>query len=298
MKSLARQGIGIDKRQAAVITVEQEGVLWKKGILGEDTPQNLIDTLVYLIGLNCALRAGDEHRNLRVGPNSQFYLTNMENGCKTLRYTEDVSKTNRGGLKHRRMEKKSISISVNRERPERCLVRLYEKYMSLRPRDGKCSDFYLRPLRFVKDDTWYADCPFGKHPLRGTVGRICKLAGFAGFYSNHSLRATTATRLYDAGVDEQLIAERTGHKSVAIRSYKRTSSEMEARVDDIIQRKRRSVTAAATVTSTTSSPTFSVCAAPATIEPATEHATVGQDGTSPRDLQLVLKDGVTLSTKF
>ncbi|XP_046575115.1 uncharacterized protein LOC124283129 [Haliotis rubra] len=173
------------------------------------------------------------------------------------------------------------------------------KLIPSRPRDGKSSAFYLRQKRFVKDNAWFADCPIGKHPLRGTVGRICKLAGFAGFYSNHSLRATTATRLYDAGVDEQLIAERTGHKSVAIRSYKRTSSEMEARVDDIIQRKRPCVTAAATATSTTSSPTFSVSAPPSATEHATEHATVVQDETSsPRDLQLGLKDGVTLSLQF
>jgi integrase len=35
-----------------------------------------------------------------------------------------------------------------------------------------------------------------------------------GRYTNHSLRATTATRLYQAGVEEQLIMERTGHRSL------------------------------------------------------------------------------------
>lgn len=55
------------------------------------------------------------------------------------------------------------------------------------------------------------------------------------FFSNHSLRATAATRLYMAGVDEQLIAEKSGHRSVSVRNYKRTSEDQEKRVSDIVQ---------------------------------------------------------------
>lgn len=61
------------------------------------------------------------------------------------------------------------------------------------------------------------------------------MAGFEGFFSNHSLRATAATRLYMAGVDEQLIAEKSGHRSVSVRNYKRTSEDQEKRVSDIVQ---------------------------------------------------------------
>ena len=81
--------------------------------------------------------------------------------------------------------------------------------------DG-CDDFYLRPLRFPKPEVWFAAQPVGRHELSGVVKRFCERAGFHGFYTNHSLRATTATRLYESGLDEQLIAERTGHRSTAI----------------------------------------------------------------------------------
>ena len=50
--------------------------------------------------------------------------------------------------------------------------------------------------------------------LQGTVARLCNEAGISGFRSNHSFRVTTATRLYQADVDEQLIMERTGHLSL------------------------------------------------------------------------------------
>jgi hypothetical protein len=58
---------------------------------------------------------------------------------------------------------------------------------------------------------------------------------FTGFYSNHSLRATCATRLFEQGVDEQLIAQKTGHRSNAIRGYKRPSANQEKEVSEIIQ---------------------------------------------------------------
>jgi len=34
---------------------------------------------------------------------------------------------------------------------------------------------------------------------------LCCEAEFQGFYTNHSLRATAATRLFEAGVEDQLI---------------------------------------------------------------------------------------------
>lgn len=61
-------------------------------------------------------------------------------------------------------------------------------------------------------------------------------AGFDGYFTNHSLRATAATRLYAAGVDEQLIAEKTGYRCSAIREYKRTSEEQQQSVSDLIQK--------------------------------------------------------------
>ena len=38
---------------------------------------------------------------------------------------------------------------------------------------------------------------------------MCKQAGIPGYHTNHSLQATAATRLYHAGVDEQMVMERT-----------------------------------------------------------------------------------------
>lgn len=86
--------------------------------------------------------------------------------------------------------------------------------------------FYLRPLSKPKENIWYTAQPIGLNTLAATVGKMCTEAGLQGFRSNHSLRATAATRLYECGVDEQIISEVTGHRSDAVREYKRTSETM------------------------------------------------------------------------
>ena len=57
------------------------------------------------------------------------------------------------------------------------------------------------------------------------VKEVCKDAGLVGFYTNHSLRSTAATRMYHNNCSEQLIQEVTGHRSLAVRGYKRTSDD-------------------------------------------------------------------------
>ena len=55
-------------------------------------------------------------------------------------------------------------------------------------------------------------------------------------YTNHSLRRSCATRLYDGGVPEQLIQETTGHRSSdGVRAYKCTSSALKREASEILQ---------------------------------------------------------------
>ncbi|KAK6167160.1 hypothetical protein SNE40_021255 [Patella caerulea] len=118
--------------------------------------------------------------------------------------------------------------------PLRCPVRLYEKYIALRPKNGTVDAFYLRPKKIPCSDVWYCDSPVGIHTIQSTVKRLCQSAGIIGYFTNHSLRATAATRLYQAGVDEQLMTEKTGHRSNAVRAYKRTSDAQQASVSSVL----------------------------------------------------------------
>ena len=213
------------REKAEPISNEDEELLWKRGILGDSNPEQLVNTLLYLNGVHFALRAADEHENLKV--NCQFeVLYDSQVGLKYLKYQEMSSKCNQGGLTSRFNEPKKGRTYQNVVNPDRCLVRLFEKYMSHRPdHDPRCSrDFYLRPLSVPNGNVWYSCQPKGRHSIEKIVKEMCNKIGLTGRRTNHSLRASTATRLFEQGVDEQLICEKTGHRSVAVRGYKRTSS--------------------------------------------------------------------------
>lgn len=76
--------------------------------------------------------------------------------------------------------------------------------------------------------------PVGIHKLEGFVRNLMDECGIPGYYTLHSLRASCATRLYNRGIDEQLITEVTGHRSNAVRDYKRTSEEQRVEVSRIL----------------------------------------------------------------
>ena len=64
MKECAHDCVGMVKKQAEFISLEYEDHLWKCCTLGEDTPDKLRDTVLFVLGINLALRAGDEHHDL------------------------------------------------------------------------------------------------------------------------------------------------------------------------------------------------------------------------------------------
>ena len=224
LKSLNGTGKYIYKKRAEVITVEMEDILWHKGLLGDHTPQILVDTMVYLIGLYFAFRSGDDHRKLRHNP-SQLQLIEPPNAAAYLLYREDVSKTNQGGIKHRKVIPKEVVHHANVNNPERCLVRLYN---SLCPKNRPDHAFYLTPLANPKSNCWYKCCPIGHNKLAEVVPKLMKAANIKGYFTNHSLRVTTTTRMYDAQLDEATIMNRTGHRSVdGVRAYKRITNKMQ-----------------------------------------------------------------------
>ena len=117
MQERAAQCIGTIKRQAEVISMEFENNLWETNVLGEDTPDKLRSTVLFLIGVNCALQAGDEHYALRRPGGcvpSQFNFEHNSAGIRCLVYREDtVTKTNRGCLCDMKKDCKIVWIKPN-----------------------------------------------------------------------------------------------------------------------------------------------------------------------------------------
>ena len=147
----------------------------------------------------------------------KFRLLNNPESVLALSILKILEKNNnRGGLKGRKMASKQVVHKKNTDNPARCPVRPFKLYTSICPKDRPADVFYLQPLRKPKQDCWFYAKPLGHNPLNNIVREMCKAAGISGYKTNHSLRATTATQLHQAGVDEQLIMECTGHWSLKL----------------------------------------------------------------------------------
>ena len=64
--------------------------------------------------------------------------------------------------------------------------------------------------------------------------KMMVMAGIDGYFTNHGLRHTTDTKLFDKDVEEQLIQEQNGHNSVAVHHYKRPNLRLKEHVSDLL----------------------------------------------------------------
>lgn len=83
---------------------------------------------------------------------------------------------------------------------------------------------------------WFTANPVGHNPLGQTVRRLCQKADIEGYFTNHSLRATTATRGLEGGVPEKFIMERTGHRDPrSLQRYQRPSIEVKRAISKCLE---------------------------------------------------------------
>ena len=125
-----------------------------------------------------------------------------------LKYTEDVAKNRQGGMESKRVIAKEVLHHANTQNPSRCFVRLLALYLSHCPEDSPPECFFQQPLLKPTSIVWYSKQAIGHYQLQSVVQRIWTAAGITDYKTNHSLRATSATRLFHHNVDEQLIMEK------------------------------------------------------------------------------------------
>ena len=66
----------------------------------------------------------------------------------------------------------------------------------------------------------------GINPLKKMMPTISERAKLPVRYTNHSLRAAAATRMFASGIPEKVLGGVTGHRSLnALRTYERTSED-------------------------------------------------------------------------
>ena len=107
-----------------------------------------------------------------------------------------------------RVENKTVPCYAVPENLPMCLVFLLDRYLLRLPQYAFREDvLYCRPKTKPPADEsspWYEDCPVGKNKLGSFVSEMCSEAGIPR-KTNHSLRATGATTLFQSKVPEKII---------------------------------------------------------------------------------------------
>ena len=232
-KNLKSDGVGADAKHTEAISAEEEKQLWESGVLNVSTPTGLLRAVFYMCGKCFCLRGGLEHRHLSVSQ-----LKRLTDPDRYL-YLEHSSKNRPGGVDRVKLDHKSVRIVANSSVGERCPVFILDKYISKLPNPAIEKElFYCRPLPSIPkvvNDPWYVAVPIGKNVLAKMVSTICDEAGISGKKTNHSLRVSGTTSLFNAGVPERVIQQRTGHRSIeGLRIYERITDEQEMAVSNIL----------------------------------------------------------------
>ena len=213
--NLHRCGVGVTRKNAPVIPIDHENVFWDKGLLGFDDPKALQRATFFCVGLHFVLRGVEEQHQLKrkqiVRHPADFAVYSEE---VYYEYTEYVSKKNQHRFKDINSRSTSVRVFASPE-GKHCAVRVLDAYIQKLPEFS--DDFYLRPLsKTPHSGPWYARAKVGVNTLKNFMPDLSKEAGLSVHYTNHSLRATAITRMYEGGIPENLISEKSGHKSTFV----------------------------------------------------------------------------------
>lgn len=152
-------------------------------------------------------------------------LTNFTVLKNKIIFNESRSKTFYGGLKDLKYTPQVVTHfchEINVENHSRCLVLLYKLYIEKVQGFAELNAFYFRPNR-NSSIFGYEKCPIGINSLNSILpNELCAKAGLKRKPA-HSLRITCASKLFQSGVEEKLIRQRTGHRSDALLRYEHPS---------------------------------------------------------------------------
>ena len=165
-----------------------------------------------------------------------------ESDCYT--YVEHGSKNHTGGLRHFSVENKQVPCPAVPEDIPKCLVFLLDLYLAKLAQFAFMKDIlYLRPelvTPLSDEEPWYDNVPAEKNILGNMVKQMFVDAGIdrgreEDIVTNHILRSTGTTTMFQANVPEKIIQKTTGHRSLhVLLCYQRISGQQHHTVSRVL----------------------------------------------------------------
>ena len=226
MKNAMKEGLHIkcQKEEKEFVTAEEERKFWEMNLLGTSSAKSLLYTVYFNNGKIFGLQGGD-HRNI--------VLSNFELGSNFIKFQENSCKTFHGGVSDLKHIPRTVKHICHEEgaKHEPCLVEIYHLYIGLVEVFAKNGNaFYYKAS---KAKFGFEKVPVGINTLNKVLPDLCEAAGVKQ-KTAHCLRITCASSLFNAGVEEKLRRERTGHRSNALLKYEKPSEENKGKVSYLL----------------------------------------------------------------
>ena len=208
--------------------------MWNKGVINMETAQGLLNGVYFYNSKVFGLRALDEH--VEMDRSQITVVTHVTGGNRRgVHFAGRLCKNNQGGLRMMKIPLKDITHWADPENT-RDVVSIYERYLALIPEKGR---FYRRASTSKRrKGPAFGNQPLGENTLRTFLRRMFEEAGIdttGRFITNHSVKASLCTNLWNEGFDDQQISSRSGHRSKALWRYKRMGQSMEHEISDALQ---------------------------------------------------------------
>ena len=206
-------------KRADPVLPNDEQALWDSGVFNIDLSTGLCYIVFFDNCKHFCFRALDEHKQLDA---SQLSISVDSNGNKELHNTGRLCKNVQGGLNNRNVDVKRITHKSDPSNP-RCIVKVFDKYLQHIPREGR---FYRKPLVNKGSDKSirFSVQSIEINTLSNRMKDLFQAAGIPlenRNITNHSVKVTCCTTLFNAGFSDSSVKSRSGHRSGAVETYKR-----------------------------------------------------------------------------
>ncbi|VDI52912.1 Hypothetical predicted protein [Mytilus galloprovincialis] len=211
--------------------------LYEKNLLGDSTPEAMINTLWLNNSVHFGLRGVTEHYELRWG---DITLNTASDGMRYLQLNERQSKTR---TEENVNDIRDVSPKFYECVGERDPVALYEKFAPKRPSgmSNEMDPFYIAkrtiPLTGAENELWFIRQRLGSKSL-ASVMKVMKEKGNLDDnkrLTNHSAQKYLVQKLKHNNVQDTDIMQILGHKNVqSIRNYRALNEDKHKQISNVL----------------------------------------------------------------
>lgn len=242
-KDLKKQGLGNRPKAADRIEDHEIDTFYEHKLLGNSTPESLINTLWLNNTMYFGMRGGgEEHRALCWGDVKLYY--DSETKLEYLNYNERQTKT-RTGIDINNIRDSPPRMYATPDNKARCPVETYKVYSDLRPEcySEDNHPFYLATVTNNdnpnKHARWFLRGAIGKHKLENimkTMVKKCQLPGMESKrLTNTSVRKHLCQKLLENNVPDTQAVHITGHKNAqSLNNYRSLSNQQKQKMSAIL----------------------------------------------------------------